>query len=491
MLAPDPPLTFEEYITYKETERFLDSLIFSRPIPHFAPQKTPPPSRKNPLGVERIASFLQAAGKSHLNNRYIHITGTSGKSSTAYIMSGLLQAQNYRTGLFTSPHITTVAELLQVDGRLPSTREMVALVERFKPLIDIEYEQKGLGMISHFECLVALALEYFFQRQTDYVVLEVGVGGRYDATNVIERAEVCVITRIGLDHTNILGNTLPEIAHDKIGILKKDCPLITAEQNPEILSIFREEADRFDSDVEVLGQDFWIEQVRAEQKGTVFHYRSQSHVYSDLTVSACGAYQARNAALAIRSLELISERNHRPIDEHALRRGLQQVHIPVRYELVNDSPPVILDGAHNPDKMKSLTSFLQQRVGQDDIIIVCGFTSGKQPRKMLASLLQVSRTFFLTRVITAHRECEEPFHLKQLLESFDAPANITIRLDPFMALDAAVDMARQQGKVVCVAGSLYLAGHLRQRWYPECDILQHRHLFPVCPHHFSRDRVGE
>ncbi|PIE33928.1 hypothetical protein CSA56_09590 [candidate division KSB3 bacterium] len=478
MFTSDMPFTFKEYITYKETERFLDSLIFSRPIPHFAPQKSSQPVRKNPLGTERIVSLLDVAGKPHLDNKYIHITGTSGKSSTSYIMSSLLQAQRYRTGLFISPHITTVAEHMQVNGLFPSFGELMVLVERFKPLIDMEYEQNELGMISRFELLVVLALEYFSQQQTDYVVLEVGVGGRYDATNAVESAEVCVITNIGLDHMHILGDSLEEIAQDKIGILKPGSPLVTAEQRPELLAIFRKEAEVFDAEVEVLGRDFHVEAVRAEADRTVFHYHSPAHRYHDVSLSTCGIYQAHNAALAIRSLELISEKNGQEIDEGALRTGLQQVRLPVRYEQVNDDPVVILDGAHNPDKIRSFVSYIQQRFALDEIIFVCGFTTGKKPRKMLASLLEAGRNFFLTRVMTPHRAYEEPYHLKQLLESLNPSAEITIKLDPLQALDVAVEQAREQGKIVCVTGSLYLAGHLRQRWYPEYEMLQQRHLFP-------------
>lgn len=428
---------------------------------------------KNPFGLERLRSFLNELGNPHLENKYIHIAGTSGKTSTSYFVANLLQAQGYSSGLFTSPHISTSAEYFIIDMNLPPVKEMIDLVEQLKPIIACEYEQKGMGMISHFEFLLAAALRYFAMKQVDYVALEAGLGGRYDATNVIESAEVSIITNIGLDHTHILGNTLQEIASDKVGIIKNGCPLLTAEKNRDILEFFKKETQKHKARLQILGQEFCIENVSTEAENTVFNYISDRNTFKKLTTPVCGEYQAYNAALAIRALELVSEQNKTSINEAALKKGLLSMFIPGRYEKVQEDPLVILDGAHNPDKILQLVAYIKSRFERNEVIFVCGFTTGKKPEKMLRALLEMSDTFYLTRILTGYRESEEPLYLKSVLASLSPSVKASIDLDPFTALDMAIEHARKQGKVVCVTGSLYLVSSLRQRWYPEHKLLHY------------------
>jgi dihydrofolate synthase/folylpolyglutamate synthase len=461
----------EEYIKYKETERFLDSLIVAKPIPHFVASKHKI-LQKNPFGLERIASFLAELGNPHLKNKYIHIAGTSGKTSTTYFTANIFQTQGYHTGMFTSPHICTFAEYFTINMQLPPVKVIIELVEQSKSLIDREYEEKEMSVISYAEFVLSMALTYFSLKNVDYVALEAFLGGRYDATNVIEKAEVSIITNIGLDHTHILGDTLQEIASDKVGIVKKDCPLITAEQRPEILEIFRKEVHKFETEVQILGKNFRVENVQPGANGTVFDYVSEMNTYRKLTTSMCGGYQANNTALAIRALEIVSEKNKRTLDEDALRKGILATVIPGRYEKVHDDPLVILDAAHNPDKIVHLVAYLKSRFQKNEVIVICGFTSGKNPAEMLKYLLEVSDTFYLTRAIIGYREDEEPFYLKSVLISLRPSAKATIKLEPFAALEMAMNEAKKQGKAVCVTGSLYLVAYIRQRWYPEYKALE-------------------
>jgi dihydrofolate synthase/folylpolyglutamate synthase len=357
--------------------------------------------------------------------------------------------------------------------KLPPVQEILDLIEQSKSIIDAEYESKGLGMISYSEFLLAMALWYFSRKNVDYVALEAFLGGRHDATNVIDRAEVSIITNIGLDHTHILGDTLEEIATDKIGILKPHCPLITAEQRPQILEIFSNEARKYDAELHILGQHFCVEHIRAEHERTIFDYRSERNTYKELMTSMCGGFQAHNAALAIRALEIISQKNKTGLAEDALRTGIASTDIPARYEKVHEEPLVILDGAHNADKIARLVSYLKSRFGKNEVIFVCGFTSGKNPEKMLKSLLEVGNIFYLTRVIIGYREDEEPLYLKSVITSLNPSVKTRVTLDPFIALDMAMAEAKTQQKIVCVTGSLYLAAYLRQRWYPEYKALNY------------------
>lgn len=464
-------ITFDEFVRYKAVEQFLDSLVFAKPIPHFVAPKHAIP-QKNPFGLERITSFLHELGNPQRNNKYLHIAGTSGKTSTTHFIANLLQAQGYTTGRFTSPHLHTFAEYFTMNGHLPPLREILKLVEQTKPLIDREYEQKGFGMISYAEYLLALALRYFAENQADYVALEAFLGGKHDATNVIERSEVSILTNIGFDHVHILGDTLEAIAADKAGIMKSGCPFITAEQRPEILELFREKASSRDTAIQVLGQDFQVDNIDSGDEGLSFDYTSDSHVYRAIRTGVYGAYQAANAALAIRALELVSKKNESPIQEDALRQALLTTTIPGRFERVSEEPVVILDVAHNPDKVTQFISQLKRRFQQDEVIFVCAFTSGKKPEEMLRSLLEAGRSFYVTRVIIGYREGEEPLYLKSLLTSLCPLVSATIALDPSSALEMAMEQARKQGKAVCVTGSVYLVAYLRQRWFPEHTMLR-------------------
>ena len=381
-------LNLEEYIKYKEIERFLDSLVFAKPIPHFVASKHKV-KQKKPFGLERITSFLEELGKPHLNNKYIHITGTSGKTSATYFTANIFHAQGYNTGMFTSPHICTFAEYFTINKQLPPVKDIIDLVKQSKSLIDREYETKDMGVISYSELILSMAFSYFAMKNVDYVALEAFLGGRYDATNVIEKAEVSIITNIGFDHIHILGKTLPEIAANKVGIMKPGSPFVTAEQNPEILEIFRKEAHKFDTKIQILGKNFCIENVKTEDEGTVFDYTSEMNTYRELKTSMCGGYQATNAALAIRALEIVSAKNRKIIDEDALKKELLTTAIPGRYEKVHDDPLVILDVAHNQDKIAQLVSYLQSRFQRDEIIVVCGLTSGRNPEEMLNLKLKI------------------------------------------------------------------------------------------------------
>lgn len=466
-------ITLTDYCAYKAAEQFLDSLLLAKPMPAFiAPKHTVQP--RNPFGLQRVRSFLEAAGNPQRHNRYIHIAGTSGKTSTTYFVANLLQAQGYTTGRFTSPPIGTFAEYFTINQQLPPIRDVLDLIESAKPLIDREYEQTELGMISQAELVLALALTFFARQQVDYVALEAFLGGRHDATNVIEQAEVSILTNIGLDHTHILGNTLTAIATEKLGILKPGTPLVTAEQRPDLLRLFREQARTCGAEVHRLGREFRIEQVAARPEATEFDYVSAAHTFRGLTTGVCGSYQARNAALAIRALELVAEQRGRPLNEAALRQALRLTAISGRAEQVQDAPVVLLDGAHNSDKIAQFAAYLISRFApRPGVIVVFGCTSGKDPAAMLTPLVEVSDRFYLTRPIIGSREAEEPRYLQSVLRSLrPAGLAITLALDPVAALDQALDEARRRDQVVCVTGSLYLVAHLRQRWYPEATMLR-------------------
>ncbi|GAK51684.1 folylpolyglutamate synthase [Candidatus Moduliflexus flocculans] len=459
-------LTLEQYARYKRLELFLDSLIVAKPLPNFvAPAQVA--GKPKPFGLERLQSLLQRLGNPQNDLRFVHIAGTSGKTSTTYFTAALLRSQGYRVGMFTSPHVITFAEYFTVDGQFPPVSDLTPLIEEVRPAINAEYEQHEFGVISYFELLVALAFVYFRRRQVDYVVLEAGLGGQHDATNVIPRSNVSIITNIGLDHTQILGDTLAEIANDKLGIVRAGSPLLTAETRPDILDLFRQRTARLQATTECAGDIFRVENVFLRNDGVTFDYISNLHILRGLQMNMCGAYQAQNAALALRAVEIIALKNGTQLNESALRDGLRTTFIPARYERMQEDPIVILDGAHNPDKIEQLAAYLRSQFTGNSIIFVCGFTSGRNIDAMLRPLTDIAAVFYFTRVITGYRMTEEPRYLQETLQRLAPSIPAHIAIDPDEALESAIIQATREKLPVCVTGSLYLAGHLRQRWHPE------------------------
>lgn len=466
-------IDMKEYMKFKRTEKFLESLVFSKPMPHFVTSKHKI-KNKNPFGLERIRHFLEKIDSPHKKNKYIHITGTSGKTSTSYFVTELMSGQGYRTGMYISPHITTLLERFMIDMNLPKAEDIIKLVDDTKSHINEDYEFTEFGSLSYFEYVLSLAMIYFHNKNVDYVTLEVGLGGRYDATNVIPNSDISIITNIGLDHTHILGNTKEAIAKDKIGIIKHGTPLITMEQEEHILDIFRKEAVKFDTEIQVLGKEFTVENIRNNGvKGIVFDYKSKENTFKDLCINMNGMYQAYNSSLAIRTLELIKEeKDCGKIDIDKLRASLLNTNIPARYEIINNDPVVILDGAHNPDKISHLVEALKMNYSKDEVIFVCGFTSGKNPPDMIKMMVDISSHFYLTRIFSGYRESEEPLYLKSLIKKYDNRIRTEIRLDPIDALYEALEVAKKNKKVICITGSLYLVSYLREEWYSEFDLIK-------------------
>lgn len=473
MIENNDLISIENYLKFKDCEKYIESLVLSKPIPHFASSRHKI-ENKTSFGLERIGSFLSEIGNPHNFNKYVHITGTSGKTSTTYFVSNLLMHQGYKTGMYISPHMTTLLERFMINRKFPTVKDFIDLVQNTKKIVDSEYENKNFGIISYFEYVLSLAFKYFKSKAVDYVALEVGLGGRYDATNIIKKSEVSIITNIGLDHTNVLGNTKEEIALDKAGIIKQNSPVLTMEQKPEILNIFREEAQKFDTSVQILGSEFKTENFRGEKNNKMlFDYYSDKNVFKNLKCNLCGIWQVRNLSLAIRTLEILSEKNNKDIDKIGLQEAISTTKIPGRYELISEKPRIILDGAHNPDKIAVLVYHLKQFHNPGDVVFICGFTAGKRPNEMISQMLQISETFYLTRVFADYREDEDPVYLKSLIKFQNASAKTIIKLDAYDALDNAIEKFKNSGKTICVTGSLYLVSYIRKKWYPEYQSIKY------------------
>jgi len=319
--------------------------------------------------LRRVEELLSQLGNPHLKARSVHIAGTNGKGSVAAMIASVLAASGYATGLYTSPHLHTWRERIRVDGELISEVELTNLVERLKPEVEAVNQKATYGRLTTFELLTALAFAYFAANGVDFQVLEVGMGGKFDATNVIS-PEVGVITSISLDHTEVLGGSLAEIAAEKAGIIKPGSVVVTSPQPDEAAQVIGESClscgaplVRVGSEVTWRSLGSGLGQQRLRVAGRLGSY--------ELFIPLLGQHQLANAATAVAALEVLVEKGFN-ISPGSITNGLARVSWPGRLQIVNRHPFIVVDGAHNPEAARRLRESLEQYFNFNRAILVIG-----------------------------------------------------------------------------------------------------------------------
>jgi dihydrofolate synthase/folylpolyglutamate synthase len=322
------------------------------------------------FGLERIQKALMLRKEPHLLFKTIHIGGTNGKGSVAAMLSSILTKANIKVGMFTSPHLDQIRERIQIKGqKIPEAEFNDLVLELQSCLKDID--------LSFFEFLTLLAYEYFAQKKIEIGVFEVGMGGRLDATNVI-RPLCTIITNIEKDHTDILGKTLIEISKEKIAIIKRSIPVISAVSQVEIQRFIQHTCDKLDSPLFLLGRDINIER----QDGR-FSYQGLGKIIKDLKLGLFGSFQLKNAALAIAGIQII--RQSFSVSDQQIKDGLKDVRWPGRMEIICKEPTIILDGAHNPFGLKTVITALSE-LSYKRLIVIFGAMKDKDISNMLKEL---------------------------------------------------------------------------------------------------------
>lgn len=428
--------------TYREAERYLLGTINETA------------SRANPHRLERMRALLERLGNPHLAYPTMHVGGTSGKGSTATMMASVLSAAGKRTGLHTKPHLSSMTERARIDG-------VAILEERFAELLDemlpaLDATSRDFGRPSYYETLLALAFMDFATRRVQIAVIEVGIGGTLDGTNLIV-PEVCAITNVGLDHTEILGNTVEEIALDKAGIAKRDVPLVSAALEPA--------RDVIAGACAAAGAPFiavddvaTLEPCPSEAYGQRFVVRTARAAY-DLALPLLGGFQQKNAATAIAALERLPE-SLRPA-RAAIEGGMAQVIVPGRMEFFPGFPDIVFDVAHNPDKVSSLAAALRETFVGRRFSFVVAIAASKDIAGTLQPLFGLPGSFTFTSFAAAGRDAERPQRLANIAELAGATARIIA--DPVEAFLLARRQA-ESSTIVVVAGSTFLTGLLRDWW---------------------------
>ena len=411
-------------------------------------------SRRNPNRLERMESFLAKLGDPHRAYPTIHVGGTSGKGSTATMIATALFASGKRTGLHTKPHLSSMTERARVDGSAVSEHDFGELLGELMPAIDAT--SREFGRPSYYETLLALAFAYFRRERVDVAVVEVGIGGTLDGTNLIAPV-LSVITNVGLDHTDVLGETVEEIAADKAGIAKPGIPLVS-DATGRAREIIAAACAAAEAPFVSVDDVTTIEARSGEQYGQSFAVRTERALY-ELALPVLGRFQQRNAATAIAALERLPAAL-RPAQQD-VERGFAQLVIPGRMEFFPGFPAVVFDVAHNADKASSLASALAETFPGRRFVFVVAIVESKDAPSILRPFFGLPATFVFTSFETPGRVAERPRRLATIAELAGAAAR-TIA-DPIEAL--AVARRHAEGShLVVVTGSTFLAGQLRDWW---------------------------
>lgn len=403
-------------------------------------------------GLERLKQALELLGNPQHKVRFVHVAGTNGKGSCAAMLASVLKEAGYRTGLYISPHLRRYNERMQVDGVDISNDDLIRAAQRVKEVC----EQLG-GTPIVFEVLTLMALWYFAECRCDFVVLEVGIGGKLDATNCIPAPATALIAQLGFDHTETLGSTIEEIAAQKGGIAKSGSQLVMAEQEPAALRVVeqlcREQGCGF-----TVADPERLQVLSTSPEGQ----RLRDRTYGELLLPLAGSHQVKNAANVLTVVEVLKGEGF-AIPDRAVRQGIERTVWPARFERLSRSPDFILDGGHNPQCVQAAVQALQDYYPGKKVVFLTGMMKDKDSAAMLAKMAEVAKTF-----VCLHADSDRAFGAQELAREIEN----TLSLAAYPAASAqegcalAQRLAGEQG-VVCALGSLYLAGEIRAVFHRE------------------------
>ena len=416
-------------MTYEEALTYIHSIVW----------------RGKRVGLSRITELLRRMGNPEKELKFVHVAGTNGKGSTAAMTASVLQAAGFHTGLFISPFIHCFNERMQIDQTPITDDELVELTGRIRPLAEAMEDKP-----TEFELIAALAFSYFHRNRCDIVVLEVGLGGAMDSTNVIDTPEVAVITALGLDHTRELGDTIQDIAGAKAGIIKDGGSVVYYGQNVEALPVIEEAVTKKHASMTIPDYDALRLEAR-NLTGQSFTYGRYSH----LRIGLLGVYQICNAAVVIETIEALRRRGWRIPDE-AVREGLCRARWTGRFESLCDHPRIFVDGSHNPQGMQATAKTLRTYFPEGGIVFLTGILADKDAAGIMGELPDLARCFITVKP-PGMRGMEAEELAGRLRGMTDKTVQAAVSLEEGCML--ALEEAGEDG-VICATGSLYMVGDL-------------------------------
>jgi dihydrofolate synthase/folylpolyglutamate synthase len=429
-------------VNYVEAEQYLNTFTNYEQIPGISYA----PSDYNLRHVEELLGRL---GNPELAARTIHIAGTKGKGSVAAMIAQVLTTSSHKTALYTSPHFHTVRERICIDGKLITEAEFAAAMSDVKPSIESMKHDSAFRQMTYFETLTALAFAYFRKERVDFQVLEVGLGGRLDATNVVPNPAVCIITSISLDHTQILGTSLQEIAAEKAGIIKSGSWVVVSPQPEEAVSVIHRICRSKKARVVQIGKDVTWHKVSSDLHHQSLMVRGRTSNYQ-VSIPLLGDFQLENAATAVTALEILASTGS-VIRSADISAGLRHVKWPGRFQVVRQHPTVLVDGAHNVASTKRLISNIKAYLADRRVLLVFGTSCDKDVPGIVNELAGLSRDVIITQ---ASHSRAAPCSV--LAEEFTKHG---IRPEAEQTVAQAISRALSvagETDVVCVTGSLFV-----------------------------------
>ena len=436
-------------MTYRESLAYLNQFVNYEVRP-------PTPSDTKAFHLAEFDRFLDTLGAPHRTFPSILIAGSKGKGSTAAMLAAMLAQAGMRTGLYTSPHLVTIRERVQVDRQLINQQAFATLMSDLRRHLEQIQARPAQNFRTFFELLTALAFCYFARQQVDIAVVEVGLGGRLDSTNVLP-ALLSVITPIGFEHTHILGDTLSAIASEKAGIIKPNGSVIVAPQEAEVLEVFDKRCQLRQASSYLAQRDFTCSTRQTTAEGSLIDFSGFGLDLRRLPVPLIGQHQVTNAAVALAAVGFLRQQGW-PLDEHDIRQGLASVSWPGRLEIIDRMPCVVLDAAHTVESARCLATSLATLFTYQRLHLILGFSKDKKITPMVDLLAPMADTAIATGF--SNPRAFDPHRLTGILRSHCK--HVYTCEDPISALAYARTLAKPDD-LICMTGSLILLGELKSR----------------------------
>ena len=400
-------------------------------------------------GLDRVKRLLSDMGNPQDEVKYIHVAGTNGKGSVCAVISSVLKSAGYKTGLFISPFITDFCERIQINSTPIPHEKLSELTEYIFSFV--EKLNKEDIIITEFEFVTAVCFEYFKREKVDLAVLETGLGGLLDCTNVINKNLCSVITSISLDHTDILGETIEEIAEQKCGIIKDTCPVVSSEQVESAARVIKNSAIRHNSPL-LFSTDIKVNTISESIDGTTLEFNGMN-----LELSLIGEHQIKNARAALAALAVLTKDAGIKISKDAMAEGFKNAVNPARFEVLSKEPLIILDGAHNADGMLAFAKAVKKYTGGKKRVLLMGMLGDKDSLTSSQYIEGLFDSAFTVPVSNPRTRSSEDMAeiLRKHIE------NVTVCKTPFEGFDKAFEKAKKENAALVICGSLYLAGEIR------------------------------
>ena len=407
------------------------------------------------FNLDRVFALMEELGNPQIKYPIIHVAGTKGKGSVCALCASALQAAGYKTGLYTSPHLLDYVERIQVNGEPISHEQLVELVEEVKPAV------AKIPKLTTFEITTALGLLAFARNDVNAAVIEVVLGGRLDATNIVT-PKVSVITSLSYDHMAVLGDTLAKIAGEKAGIIKEGVPFVSAPQTEEALDVLQRVAKERNSPFILVGKDIQFERLTSSLDGQRLHLSSfvfpiSTQPYTlDLTIPLLGSHQIENAAIAYAALKTSGI----PISDSDIQKGFSELKWPARFQVVRRDPPVIFDSAHNQDSFVKLRNTLEEHFPGQMLTLIFGASEDKNIPGMFAEMKPKIKRLIVTR--SDHPRALEPEKIMELAKQAGLEAEVVTPVES--AFGCALELSEKDGSIVLSAGSMFVTAEVMQAW---------------------------